>query len=70
VGRIYLGADRAHRRAKTHAAIAIANFRGVHSTDWGLIFAASLTAVIPTLVIFIIFQRYFVQGVTAGAVKG
>ncbi len=50
--------------------IAIANFRGVHSTDWGLIFAASLTAVIPTLVIFIIFQRYFVQGVTAGAVKG
>jgi multiple sugar transport system permease protein len=50
--------------------IAIANFRGVHSTDWGLIFAASLTAVIPTLVIFIVFQRYFVQGITTGAVKG
>jgi multiple sugar transport system permease protein len=50
--------------------IAIANFRGVHSTDWGLIFAASLTAVIPTMVIFIMFQRYFVQGITTGAVKG
>ncbi|MBI5960390.1 MAG: carbohydrate ABC transporter permease [Chloroflexi bacterium] len=50
--------------------IAIANFRGVHSTDWGLIFAASLTAVIPTLIIFIVFQRYFVQGITTGAVKG
>ena len=50
--------------------IAIANFRGVHATDWGLIFAASLTAVIPTVVIFIAFQRYFVQGITTGAVKG
>jgi ABC-type glycerol-3-phosphate transport system permease component len=50
--------------------IAIANFRGVHATDWGLIFAASLTAVVPTIVIFIAFQRYFVQGITTGAVKG
>jgi len=50
--------------------VAIANFRGVHSTDWGLIFAASLTAVIPTVVIFVFFQRYFVQGITTGAVKG
>jgi multiple sugar transport system permease protein len=50
--------------------VAIANFRGVHSTDWGLIFAASLTAVIPTLVIFVLFQRFFVQGITTGAVKG
>ncbi len=50
--------------------IAIANFRGVHGSDWGLIFAASLTAVIPTIVIFVFFQRYFVQGITTGAVKG
>lgn len=50
--------------------IAIANFRGAHASDWGLIFAAALTAVIPTVVIFIVFQRYFVQGITAGAVKG
>ena len=50
--------------------IAIANFRGVHASDWGLIFAASLTAVIPTVVIFVFFQRYFVQGITTGAVKG
>ncbi len=50
--------------------IAIANFRGVHATDWGLIFAASLVAVVPTILIFIFFQRYFVQGLTAGAIKG
>jgi len=50
--------------------IAIANFRGVHATDWGLVFAASLTAVIPTVLLFIFFQRYFVQGLTAGAIRG
>jgi multiple sugar transport system permease protein len=50
--------------------IAIANFRGIHASDWGLVFAASLTAVIPTIVIFVFFQRYFVQGIATGAVKG
>lgn len=50
--------------------IAIQNFRGVHSTDWGLIFAASLTAVVPTILLFVVFQRYFVQGITSGAFKG
>lgn len=50
--------------------IAIANFQGVHSTDWGLIFAASLIQVIPTVLLFVFFQRYFVQGLTSGAVRG
>lgn len=50
--------------------VAIANFQGVHATDWGLVFAGSLTQVIPTVIIFIFFQRYFVQGLTTGAVRG
>ncbi len=50
--------------------IAIANFQGQHASDWGLVFAASLIAVIPVLIIYISLQRYFVQGLTAGAVKG
>lgn len=50
--------------------IAIANFRGQHASDWGLVFAASLTSVVPTIVLFIFFQRYFVKGITAGALKG
>ncbi|HEX4444291.1 MAG TPA: carbohydrate ABC transporter permease [Galbitalea sp.] len=50
--------------------LAIANFQGEHATQWGLVFAASLIAVIPVLVVFIVFQRYFVQGLTSGAVKG
>jgi len=50
--------------------IVIANFRGQHASDWGLVFAASLTAVVPTILLFIFFQRYFVKGITAGALKG
>ncbi|MCZ7547221.1 MAG: ABC transporter permease subunit [Anaerolineae bacterium] len=50
--------------------VAIANFRGVHATDWGLIFAASLVAVVPTIIIFVLFQRYFVQGVDLRSDQG
>jgi ABC-type glycerol-3-phosphate transport system permease component len=50
--------------------IAIANFRGQHATNWGLVFAGSLTAVVPTVLLFIFFQRYFIQGLTQGAVRG
>ena len=50
--------------------IAIANFRGQHATNWGLVFAGSLTSVIPTVLLFVFFQRYFIQGLTSGAVRG
>jgi ABC-type glycerol-3-phosphate transport system permease component len=50
--------------------IAIALFQGQHATSWGLVFAASVIAVLPVILIFVIFQRQFVSGLTAGAVKG
>ncbi len=39
-------------------------------TKWGALFAASLLGSLPIVVIFLMFQRYFVRGLTAGAVKG
>jgi multiple sugar transport system permease protein len=50
--------------------IAIALLQGPKGTQWGLVFAASLVAIVPVIVVFLIFQRHFVQGLTAGAVKG
>jgi multiple sugar transport system permease protein len=38
--------------------------------DWGQIFAFGTLLVLPVLVIFLIFQRYFVQSVAGSAVKG
>lgn len=49
--------------------IAIALFQGQHSTSWGLVFAASMIAIVPVLVVYIVFQRHFVAGLAAGAVK-
>jgi multiple sugar transport system permease protein len=50
--------------------VAIALFQGQHSTSWGLVFAASLIAIVPVLVIFVTFQRQFVSGIASGALKG
>ncbi len=50
--------------------IAIATFHGEHATQWGLVFAASLTAIAPVIFVFVSLQRYFVKGLTQGAVRG
>ncbi len=50
--------------------IAIALLHGQYATEWGLVFAASLIAVIPVIVVFVSLQRYFSGGIIAGAVKG
>ena len=50
--------------------IAIQLFQGQNATQWGLVFAASVIAIVPVIVVFLVFQRYFVQGLTSGAVKG
>jgi multiple sugar transport system permease protein len=49
--------------------MAIALFQGQHATDWGLVFAASAIAIGPVIAIFVAFQRQFVSGITAGALK-
>lgn len=49
--------------------MAIALFQSAHQTQWGLVFAASLIAIVPVIVVFVVFQRYFVRGLTAGAIK-
>jgi multiple sugar transport system permease protein len=50
--------------------IAIALFQSAHLTQWGQVFAASLVALVPVVIIFIAFQRYFVQGISTTGIKG
>jgi len=38
--------------------------------DWGQVFAFGTLLVLPVLIVFLIFQRYFVQSVAGSAVKG
>ena len=51
--------------------IAISGFFGQHQfTQWGYVFALSVLSLVPILIVFISCQRFFVQGLTAGSVKG
>ncbi len=50
--------------------LGIALFQGQNATLWGLVFAASIVAIGPVIVVFVTFQRHFVQGLTSGAIKG
>ena len=50
--------------------IATQAFYGTYSTDIGLVMAALLLATLPILILYVFLQRYIVEGVTSGAVKG
>ena len=50
--------------------IATQIFYGTYSNDIGLIMAALLLAMLPILILYLFLQRYIVEGVTSGAVKG
>ena len=50
--------------------VGILNLTGQYTVDWGGQAAASLIGSLPTLFIFVFFQRYFITGLTLGAVKG
>lgn len=45
-------------------------FQGLYTTDWGSLMSASVMSVIPVVIMFIYLQRYLVEGITAGSVKG
>jgi len=45
-------------------------FQGQYGTEWHLLMAASLLVLLPIVIIFLLGQRYFVSGLTLGAVKG
>lgn len=55
---------------RTLASGLVMTFLGEASTNWGLMMAASIVSAIPVTVIFVFLQRYFIQGLTSGAVKG
>lgn len=50
--------------------IALRLFQAQHGTQWGLVFAASLIAIVPVIAVFVAFQHVFVRGISGGGVKG
>lgn len=50
--------------------VGLISLQGAYNTVWTTQAAGALIASIPTIVIFLFFQRYFIEGLTVGAVKG
>ncbi|MCK9862730.1 carbohydrate ABC transporter permease [Paenibacillus sp. ATY16] len=46
------------------------HFQTEHATEYGPLMAAAVCAIIPTIVIYFLAQDHFVEGISAGAVKG
>jgi raffinose/stachyose/melibiose transport system permease protein len=49
--------------------LGVQQFLGQYITDWNAVLAALSTAIVPVLVLYIIFSRQLVRGLTSGAVK-
>jgi len=50
--------------------VALANLSGEHVQDLELMMASSVLTVLPVLLVFLFLQRYYIQGVIMGSVKG
>lgn len=56
-------------KAKT-ITVEIASFVGQYTARWDIVFAGTIISIVPALIIFCMFQKYFVKGITAGGAKG
>ncbi|MBS7696543.1 MULTISPECIES: carbohydrate ABC transporter permease [unclassified Chelatococcus] len=57
-------------RALYTVPVGLASFSGEFLSDWELIMTGATLATLPTLVVFIIFQRYIIRGVVLAGLKG
>ena len=50
--------------------LALPTLRGPYGDQYGLVLAGAVLSVLPIIVIFFTMQRYFIEGIMAGALKG
>jgi multiple sugar transport system permease protein len=50
-------------------AIGLQFFRSLYDIEFNLLMAASTLVVLPVIIVFLVFQRYFLEGLTLGSVK-
>ena len=58
------------RQDKLTAVVSFFLLSGQYSSDWGEIMAAALIVVLPIVVLFLVLQRRFIEGMAGGSVKG
>jgi multiple sugar transport system permease protein len=56
--------------AKYNLALSLASFKGLYSTQWGYLMAASVVSLIPMITLYFFAQKYVVEGITLTGLKG
>src|SRR5690349_2985699 len=59
-----------NRQAMFTLPIGITNFIGEYQAEWSLVMAASIVSIVPTVALFLFFQRFFVSGIAMTGMKG
>ena len=49
--------------------VALVDLIGITDVSWGAIMEGAVTITLPMLVLFVLLQRYFIPGITAGEIK-
>lgn len=50
--------------------VGLATLQGEFRTDYGMLIKGAAVTAIPMMLVFFVFQRYFVEGIRIGAVMG
>jgi raffinose/stachyose/melibiose transport system permease protein len=50
--------------------VALSRMSGLMASQWELIYTGAIVATVPSVLLFAAFQRYFIKGMSIGAVKG
>lgn len=56
--------------AKMTVPLTVYSFYGMFSRDWQYVFAALVLTAMPVIILYLFLQKYIVEGMTSGAVKG
>jgi len=59
-----------HKQSNYTIALGLNFFRSTYSVHWGYLMAASVTALLPMVIVFFLAQRYFIEGITFTGIKG
>lgn len=59
-----------HDETKRTLALGLLGFQDLYATEWNLMMAASAVLVLPVVVIFLLAQRYFIQGISLTGLAG
>lgn len=57
-------------KQKFTVTLGLSFFKGQFGTQWGLLMAASVMVVLPILLLFVVAQKQFIQGIVVSGVKG